>query len=253
MRRVARSALVVAVVVAIGTGGAALGLALTDSSTAQAAGCGVSGPKLTVQGSGLASATPDLMTVSVGIDVTGPTAQASLADDNSKASAVTAVLTRDGVADKDVQTTNVSIQPKYDLGGNITGYEMTNTLTAKLRNFGSAGAVVDALAQAAGNAARISTLSFSIEDPRRIEDQARTDAVHQAVSHAKSMAQAAGERLGPVCSLTDDSSIGYAPYGLNAGSSPNVASGGLVPLQPGTQQATAQITLVYALESPHRP
>jgi uncharacterized protein YggE len=238
--------------VALGVGGAALGLAVTGSSSAQAAGCGGPGPKLTVQGSGMATGTPDLLTVSVGIDVTRPTAQVSLADDNTKASAVTTALTRGGVADKDVQTSNVSIQPHYDLGGNITGYEMTNTLTAKLRNFGSAGGVVDALAQAAGNSARINSLSFSIEDPRRVEDQARNDAVHQAVSHARSMAQAAGERLGSVCSLTDDSSLGYVPFAANAGVSAAPALHAAVPLQPGTQQASAQITMVYALEAPPR-
>ena len=240
-----------ALVVALAVGGTALGLAVatpTASSSPSASGCATSVPKLTVQGSGLATGTPDLVTVSVGIDVTGATAQASLADDNSKASAVTAVLVKDGVADRDVQTSDVSIQPHYDLGGNITGYEMTNTLTAKLRDFTSAGAVVDALAQAAGNAARINGLSFSIEDPRRVEDQARTDAVHQAVSHAQSMAQAAGERLGPVCSLTDDSSLGYDTLPLGARAANASAAVGTVPLAPGTQQASAQVTLVYSLQ-----
>jgi uncharacterized protein len=249
--RTARRAGVIGITAALAVGGAALGLAAsnaTASPPSAAASCAGSAPKLTVQGTGMASATPNLLTVSVDIDVTDPSAKASLVDDDSKASAVTAVLRQGGVAAKDIQTSNVSIQPQYALGGDIIGYEMTNTLTAELRNFSTAGSVLDALTAAAGNATRIDSLSFSVEDPRKVEDAARTDAVHQAAAHARSMAQAAGERLGPVCSLTDESTpdVGVEePFGASAAPSD---VHGAVPLQPGTQQETAQITLVYALE-----
>ena len=195
-----------------------------------------------MQGTGNASATPDLLTVSVDIDVTEPSAQASLVDDNSKAAAVIAALKQGGVAAKDIQTSDVSIQPNYSLTGTITGYEMTNTLTAQLHDFSTAGSVIDAVAAAAGNAARIDSLTFSIQDPRQIEDRARNDAVHQAVSHARSMAAAAGERLGPVCSLTDDSSPDYAqpsPRGaaIAAGAWPPGAAPGRNPAGIGADHA----------------
>ena len=165
-----RVAGVIAVVTALAVGGVALGLAASDTtsaaSAASSAPCGGSAPKLTVQGTGNASATPNVLTVSVDIDVTDPSAQASLVDDNTKASAVTAVLNRGGVAPKDIQTSNVSIQPQLNLAGTISGYEMTNTITAELRNFSTAGAVLDSLTTAAGNATRIDSLTFSIEDPR---------------------------------------------------------------------------------------
>lgn len=246
---------VAAVATALVVGGVALGLAVSTTtspaSTSVSARCAGSAPKLTVQGTGNASATPDVLTVTVDIAVTDPNAQASLLDDNTKASAVTAVLEHGGVAPKDIQTSNVSIQPQYSLADTIDGYQMTNTITAQLRHFSTAGSVLDAVATAAGNAARIDSLTFSIEDPRAIEDTARTDAVHQAVSHARSMAQAAGERLGPVCSLTDQSTPDYGvaePF--NAASAAGITPKTVVPLQPGTQQESAQITMVYALEQP---
>ena len=203
---------------------------------------------MTVQGTGDASATPDVLTLAVDIDVTDPDARASLVDDNTRAAAVIAALEGGGVTGKDIQTSNVSIQPNYSLTGAITGYEMTNTLTAELHDFSTAGSVIDAVTAAAGNAARIDSLTFSIQDPRQIEDRARNDAVRQAVSHARSMAGAAGERLGPVCSLTDDSSPDYAPAipQPTAGAALGPAAAP-VPLQAGTQQESAQITLVYAL------
>ena len=249
-QRTVRVAAVVGITAALVVGGVALGLAVSSPASATPAAsatCASSVPKLTVQGTGNASATPNLLTVSVGIDVTEPSAQASLVDDNTRAGAVITALKAGGVAPKDIQTSNVSIEPNYNLTGDITGYEMTNTLTAELRNFSTAGSVIDSVDTAAGNAARIDSLTFSIADPRQTEDQARTDAVHQAVSHARSMAQAAGERLGPVCSLTDDSLPDYAiPGALKASAAGETPSA--VPLQPGTQQVSAQITLVYALE-----
>jgi uncharacterized protein YggE len=253
-KRISVVAGAVGIVVALAMAGTALALAGSGNSitsaTSDATLCTSSAPKLTVQGTGMASSTPNLLTVSVGIDVTDPSAQASLADDNSKASAVTAALNQGGLLDKDVQTTNLQIEPHYNSNGVITGYEVTNTLTAKLRNFSSAGSVVDALAGAAGNAVRVNSLTFSIEDPRGIEDQARTDAVHQAVSHARSMAQAAGDRLGPVCSLSDDSPVAYVSPAQTFGGAMNAASSASIPVEPGTQQTSAQVTIVYSLERP---
>jgi uncharacterized protein len=245
-----RIAGVVGIAAALAVGAVALGFSTSWSSAAAPSVsdlCSSSAPKLTVQGTGEASAAPNVLTVSIDIDVTQSDAQASLVADNDRAAAVTAVLEQGGVALKDVQTSNVSIQPQYNLTGLITGYEMTNTITAKLRNFARAGSVLDDLAAAAGNATRIDSLTFSIEDPRGIEDQARTDAVHQAVSHAQAMARASGERLGPVCSLSDTSTPIYPEqfYGDAASAAPRASA---VPLQPGTQQESAQVSIVYALE-----
>jgi uncharacterized protein YggE len=80
-----------------------------------------------------------------------------------------------------------------------------------------------------------------------VEDQARSQAVHQAVAHAAAMAAAAGRRLGPVCSLTDNTQPSllepYASNGLPAASD-HVA----VPVEPGSHTESDQVTMVYALE-----
>jgi uncharacterized protein len=242
---------VLAVLLAAGGAAAARSSAAADPVAAKPS-CGGSSPKLTVQGTGLATGTPNLLTVDVGIDVTDPTATGAISDDNTKAQAVTTVLTQAGVATKDVQTSDFSISPQYNSKGVITGYEVTNTLTAKLRNFTTAGSVIDSIATAAGNATRLNSLAFSVEDTRSLEDQARTDAVHQAVSHARSMAQAAGERLGPVCSLNDQSQIDNfnEPFANGDEAGSTSAAPSAVPLQAGSQQETAQVTMVYSLLPP---
>jgi uncharacterized protein YggE len=101
----------------------------------------------------------------------------------------------------------------------------------------------------AGNSTRLNSLNFSVEDTRSLEDRARNDAVRQAVSHAKSMAVAAGERLGPVCSLTDQSQVVnlQEPFAASDHAAASSNSASQIPLAPGSQQETAQVTMVYSL------
>jgi uncharacterized protein YggE len=206
---------------------------------------------MTVQGSGVATGTPDLLTLTLSVNVTGGSAQSALAEDNTKSQAVIAALVAGGVPQHDIQTTNLTINPSYAYPNGtptITGYGASDSVVAQLRNFTSAGSAIDAASNAGGNAVQISSLTFSIEDPRSLQDQARHDAVSQAVSHASSMAAAAGDRLGKVCSLNDQTATSPASNDYQR----FVASGSVaappVPLEAGTQQATAQVTLVYALE-----
>jgi uncharacterized protein YggE len=244
-------ALVVAALAVAGLGASSNG-AGASAASAPTGSCAGGASKMTVHGTGMASGTPDLLTLSLSVSVTGGTAQAALADDNTRTQAVEAALAAGGVAKADMQTTNLTINPDYTFehGSEVlTGYAVNNSVVAKLRQFGSAGGVIDAASSAGGNAVQISSLSFSIEDPRKLQDTARHDAVSQAVSHAGAMAAAAGEHLGPVCSLSDDTTETPPPSyldqnGYRAASTPASA----VPLQPGSQQATAQVTLVYALE-----
>ncbi len=241
---------------------AALLVATLGSGTAPRAagapppGCGAGSPRLTVTGSGLATGTPDLLTLTLSVDVVDGTAQAALADDNGRTAAVIGALRTGGVPASGIQTTGLSILPDYTFehGTNVlTGYSVDNSVVARLTDFTTAGSVIDAAAGAGGNAVQITSLTFSMADQRPLQDRARTDAVHQAVAHAAAMAAGAGERLGQVCSLTDQSQV---PSGLNSvggtyAASPDQAQAS-VPLQAGTQQATAQVTLVYSL-SPAPP
>jgi uncharacterized protein YggE len=215
--------------------------------------CSGSVAKLTVQGDGVATGTPNLLTVVAQVNVTDATAEKSLAQDDAETAAVENALKADGVRALDIQTTDLSIQPNYTWTDNtekLTGYAVSDTVSANFHApFANAGKAIDDITGAAGNDLQIEGLNFSFEDPRVVEDQARTDAVTQAVSHAQSMATAAGEQLGAVCSVTDDSAVEqYNPEPENYAAAGQTAATPRTPLQPGTQQETAQVTLVYALK-----
>lgn len=239
-------------VTAVGMAGlAATGCTTASASTPSVASCSANSAKLTVQGTGLATGTPDTLTVDITISTTEATAQAALADNNNEGTAVIAAFAAGGVTKQNIQTTDLSVQPNYTFRNGtevLTGYGVNNTVTAMITNLASAGSVIDAVSGAAGNAGQINSVSFSIKDPRDLEDHARTDAVHQAVSHAETMAASAGERLGPVCSLTDTTPTSQPGSGFNAAAGTS-AQPSAVPLEVGSQEASAQVTIVYSLKS----
>lgn len=250
--RLRRGVLVLTGIVAISLGGLA---AASCSNTASAAttrpSCAPNAARLTVQGTGLATGTPDMITVVVTISTTDTTAQAALADNNGKAAAVIAAFSAGGVTKPDIQTTGLTLEPNYSFVKGtevLAGYGVNDMVTARITDLAAAGSTIDAVSGAAGNAGQISSVSFSINDPRALQDEARTDAVDQAVSHARAMAVSAGEHLGPVCSLTDSTPAPQVGPVYNSVASSQTAAAA-VPLEAGSQQANAQITMVYALEA----
>jgi hypothetical protein len=246
--------LTLAVVVAVVLGGIALGVAFTNPAPQRnhpSASCGAGMPKLTVHGTGQATGTPDLLTVVVQVDASGPSATAALSSDNEKAGGVVAAFTTGGVEQKDIQTSGLSLQPQYVYPKGVptlTGYQVTNSITATLRDIAKAGAAIDAVVGVAGDAVQIESIGFSASNPAVVQDQARARAATQAVLRARSLAEGAGSSLGPVCSVTDQSQASVSDLqGVTYAAAPN-AAGSTVPIESGSQTQTAQVSIVYALE-----
>jgi uncharacterized protein YggE len=251
-----RRAAVALSVGALVLGGIAFGVARVSSAGASPSaappGCAASAPHLTVQGSGQGSGTPDVLTAVFGFSTTASSSAGALSQNNAKVALALAALTGSGVAARDTQTTglNLSAQYAYPHGvATLTGYQATETITATMRTPSTEGTAIDAVVSATGNAAQVDSLTFSFANPSTVQDRARTAAVRQAVAHAHAMAAAAGRSLGPVCSLTDNtqpanplSSQGFQGEGLPA------AGTASVPLAPGTQVESDQVTMVYALQ-----
>lgn len=222
-----------------GTPAAAAGVALGRAGT-----CPGGTPTVTAQGEGTAEGPPDLLTITLGVQTSAASASGALSQNSAAANAVVAKLEADGVAAADLQTSGLSIQPVYARNNSvITSYQVTNTVTVKLRNLSNAGAVIDDAAQAAGNAIQVDGIAFSIQNDSALQSQARQAAVQQATGFARAMAAGAGARLGSLCSLTDDTSP-PSPLTFAAAGSP---AAGSTPIESGTQQITADVTVVYRL------
>jgi uncharacterized protein YggE len=173
-----------------------------------------------------------------------------MAADAAKAQALVNVLVGAGVAKSDIQTSNLSVQPNYNAKGEISSYEVDNDLTVTLKGaaqLGQAGNVIDAAGRAAGNALRISGISFSLSNTSSLMAEARAAAVRDARSQAAAMAAGAGEVLGPLCSLQDESQTSPPPTVLPfAMTAPSATT---TPVEAGSLQLTATVMAVYALAS----
>jgi len=244
---------VVAVGLAVVTAGVALGLAVArpDAGFSRQAPCGPTAPKLSVVGTGQATVSPDLLTVVVQVDAGGPSAAAALATDNAEATGALTTFKNGGVQARDISTSGLSLQPQYAYPKGVptvTGYAVDNTITATLRDIAKSGRIIDAVVGSAGDALQIESIGFSSADPSIGQDQARARAAAQAEAHARALARAAGRSLGPVCALTDQSQV-IEPDFNAALPSAGATSAAEVPISPGQQTQTAQVSLVYSLEA----
>ena len=162
---------------------------------------------------GSVSSTPDTLTVGIGVQTRGRAAQEALDANSRLATATIDALRAAGVAEADLQTSQLSVSPTQDpTSGRITGYEVSNLLTATLHDVGRAGAVIDAAGTAAGDAVRVQQLEFSVADDSAPRARARADAVRQAQEQARQLAEAAGVTLGAVRSITELPPTSRVPY-----------------------------------------
>ena len=199
---------------------------------------------ITTLGTGRASGVPDIVTVTLGVQTSAATAQVALDDNNQRSAGLLTALKEQGVADADIQTDQVSVQPNYDQAGGITGYQVSNMVTATIRPLSSAGAVLDAVTQATGDAIRIQWIALSIDDDTSVRAQARADAVVQAKAQAEQLATAAGVTLGPVFSVVE-TPLGVGMYQSYAASS--AAAGSAVPIEAGTQEVSVQVQVAFEM------
>lgn len=160
---------------------------------------------ISVTGTGTIEAAPDMATLMIGVTTQGATAAEALAENSKATEAVIARLTTSGVAARDMQTSNLSINPNwtgYDSSTpTISGYVASNMLTVRVRALDTTGAILDA--SVADGANTLNGLTFGLADPEPAYNDARREAVEDARAKAELLASAAGVKLGQVMSITD--------------------------------------------------
>lgn len=200
---------------------------------------------ITAQAIGTVTGTPDVVTVSLGVESRSASASTALEDNNRLAADVITVLKDNGVAPEDLQTSQLSVNPTYDDKNTITGYQVTNMVTAKLRDITKAGTMIDAVGQAAGDSVRVQQLSFSIDDDSGLRATARANAVTRAQAQAQQMAEAAGVTLGPIHAITESPTstpIAYADARMES-----AAAASAVPIEAGSQELQVVVQVVYEI------
>ncbi len=194
-------------------------IALTLTAAALPAAAQVAAPAtiltdatlLDISATGKTTRVPDIATIRSGVVTQSATAAAALAENAQRMARVQAALKAAGVADRDVQTSNINLQPQYRYAQNeapvITGYQASNTISVRFRDIAKSGRILDALVKEGAN--QIDGPSLSIDQPEAATDEARIDAMRQARARAELYAKAAGLRVDRIVSISE--SGGYAP------------------------------------------
>ena len=163
------------------------------------------GTLLSVSSRAEARKAPDIATFSAGVVTQAADGNAALRQNAEQMNRVLAAIKAAGVADKDVQTSGISLNPQYRYEENqpprITGYQASNTVNVKLREVAKMGKVLDALVASGAN--QVNGPSFGIDDPEPLYDRARLDALKAARARAETYAGALGVRVRRIVSISE--------------------------------------------------
>jgi uncharacterized protein YggE len=204
---------------------------------------------LTVTGDGRVSAQPDMAMVSLGVQSVGETADGALRDNSAVMQRIFGTLSEAGIAARDIQTGGLSLYPQfasYDRTSEgeaptIIGYVASNSVNIRVTALDGLGAVLDSLGAAGVN--QINGITFGLQNPEPVLDEARKAAVADARRKADLFATAAGVALGNVVTITE--------FGTGAPGPMPMARAEMamdVPVAQGELDISAQVQVVYGLE-----
>ncbi|MBA2474756.1 MAG: SIMPL domain-containing protein [Actinobacteria bacterium] len=202
---------------------------------------------LTVSGLGSVASAPDRADISFGVDSRGRTAREALAANAIEMRRVLAALREAGIAPPDIQTQLVSLSPvSSEDGRQIIGYTASNSVTAKVREIGRAGVVIDAAVEAGAN--QVYGPSLARDDSDALYRQALRAAVGDARAKAQALAAAGGVSVGRVIEIVEG---GGAPEPMplqarTAGDS--LESSAPTPIEPGTTKIQASVSVTFAVQ-----
>jgi uncharacterized protein YggE len=167
---------------------------------------------LSLSASGEAEAVPDLATIMIGVESFGGDAKAANAANSRKAAEIAKALEAFGVADRDIQTANLSLS-RIDYGRRKGQYQANNTLTVRLHDVPKAGEAVAAATAAGANV--LSGPSLQIDDPEKANRGAYIAAYKAARTRAEAYAEAAGMEIARVLAIRDGGQNGGGPYPMD--------------------------------------
>ena len=219
----------------------------TQPSTIPASGV----PGITVGGRAKVAGTPDTLRLDLSVVATAASVSEALAAANRSADAVQKSLLGNGVEKRDLQTSGLNVQPDYDYSSSGTprlkGYQVSESVSAKLRNLSNAGDAIGKAVGAGGNAVRVDGISLDLEDTGALVSSARDKAFADARTKAEQYAKVAGRSLGDVVSIAEDVATASPipmPSAALARAAYDKAS---VPIQPGSQDVSVSVTVVFAM------
>jgi len=208
----------------------------------------VAGTRLDISATGSVSRVPDLAIISAGVVTKSPTASGAIADNAARMERVRAALKRAGIADRDIQTSSINLNPDYRYDNNqppvLTGYQASNSVSIKFRDIRNTGKILDALVAQGAN--QINGPSLTIDKPEAAYDEARTKALAAGRARADLYARSLGMRVTRLLSVSEGgTNMPRPPYPM-AMMAQAERSDAKTAIEPGSQDL--EITLAMSFE-----
>ena len=211
---------------------------------------------ITMSAEGKVTAKPDRATLSFSVVTQGKEASKVQAENDAKMKTVVDFLKSKGIADEDIKTSGYNLYPQYDYGypvsgetkpPTISGYNLTQTVTAKISKLEDVSSIVGGLTSKGIN--QIDNVSYYIDDPDSLKAQAREEAIQKAKEKANKLATDLGVRLGKVINFSEGDIYFPYPYAERALPAEGYGGGGgTSPVQPGSQDVTVTVSLTFELK-----
>ena len=204
---------------------------------------------ISLTGHGEVRSVPDVAIVTSGVLSQGATAAEALSANTSAMTSIFAALKEAGIAEKDMQTSNFMVQPRYNFqdgkAPELVGYDVSNNVTVTLRKIGDLGGLLDRLVKAGSN--QINGIAFDVSKPEAALDQARKLATMDATRKAKLYAEAMGVSLGNVMSISE--SGGYQPpMPMARGKVMMADAAAPVPVAAGEQAISMDVNITWEIK-----
>jgi uncharacterized protein len=227
---------------------AVLAMALTGPALA--------GGEMILSGTGVVRSAPDMATISTGVVTQAETAREALDANTAAMEQLIAVLREAGLENRDIQTSDFSVSPQYvysdrrdqngySLPPEISGYQVSNTVTIAVRDLDGLGVVLDRAITVGANT--VNGISFSVADPGKLLEEARRRAFADARAKATTYADAAGVSLGSIESISEQ--LDYAPpQPMLRAAYADMAQTESVPVEAGEMSYSVTATITWSIE-----
>jgi hypothetical protein len=210
----------------------------------------IAGTRLDITASGEVTRVPDVAVISAGVVTRQQTASSAIQENSSRMERVLAALKKAGVAERDVQTSSLSLSPEYRYQENqppqLVGYTASNQVSIRFRDIRNSGKILDALVAEGAN--QINGPSLTIDKPEAALDEARQQAIANGRARAELYARTLGKRVARVVSVSEGGGNYPVPPPMPVMMEARMAGQADTKVVPGEQKLQVSVSMVFDLQ-----
>lgn len=227
----------------------ALAAAPLSAAEAQDAAPSVAGTRLDIVATGEVTRVPDIARINAGVVTLAPSATAAIEQNAARMAAVRAALRRAGIADRDIQTSSINLNPEYRYQENqppvLTGYRAGNEVSVRFRDIRNTGRILDALVAQGAN--QINGPTLELDKPQEALDEARLAALKTAQARADLYARALGKRVRRIVAVSE-AGAEYRPHPRPMARVMAEQASAATAIDPGEQTVSVPLTVTFEID-----